>query len=59
MSEPMVFVPMNVVGMTDAEIGESLKRIGDDFPFGGDKYAEQILAEAISRIHKAEEEANR
>jgi hypothetical protein len=53
MSNPMIFVPLNVEQLSDEEIARYLRSFSEDFPFCGDNYASAILQEAAKRADRA------
>lgn len=58
MSEPLIFVPLNISSMTDEEIGSALQKLGEQFPYSGDNYDMQFLEEALKRLREFERKAN-
>ena len=58
MSEPLVFVPLDIASMTDEEIGTALRKLGEQFPYSGDNYDMQFLEEALKRLREFERKAN-
>lgn len=58
MSEPLVFVPLDIASMTDEDIGAELRKLGEQFPYTGDNYNMQFLEEALKRLREFEKKAN-
>jgi hypothetical protein len=58
MSEPLVFVPLDIASMTDEEIGTALRKLGEQFPYSGHNYDMQFLEEALKRLREFERKAN-